>query len=288
MKRYFTIVLYIILLTPFVSYAQRNNNKTKQEETIIWRTGTYPSFTENKITPIQQKEKLDSLVNNSEYIVEGYTTLILTFTDPKMNVWHVCQLNIRHKIKGDIQGDTIYFLWQDNTLYFDPNDPSHDFYKERHYTQIPSYNYFDNGIFFLKKNTMPIEKIKPNPLISPYNLYSYYDESFSATKNISKLYEPVDLVQWGINYGEAVFFYGPYWMKIKRNCWDLYEYLEDNYKLKVSGYDKKKMNENVVDSSQNSSTINNTNENEENFINWIKGGRKYKKDLLQKPASKTL
>ncbi|MBR7034481.1 MAG: hypothetical protein IKI25_01815, partial [Bacteroidales bacterium] len=181
----YLITIACLFAIPFVANAQRNKqNNTTQDETIIWRTGSYP-FTEKKITKSQQKEKLDSLINYADYIVEGGAHKeVLTFNDENGEIWHIFELEIYNKIKGSIPENSIYFLWKDHTLYYDPLDKTHNYYKELHYSLIPSFIYFNDGIFFLHKSEISVDLMKPDTTVSNYAMYSYYDQSFSATENM--------------------------------------------------------------------------------------------------------
>lgn len=281
----YLITFACLFAIPFVTNAQRNKqNNTTQEETIIWHTGTYP-FTEKKITKSQQKEKLDSMVYNSDYIIEGSLGRnILTFADEKGIVWGVFKLGIFKKIKGDIKEDTIYYMFPTPLLYYDPNDRNRDYFKQ--VNPIPDYLFLTNGIFFMKKSEMPVEQIKPDTTISKYNLYSYYDKSFSARENMSLLYEPTDLFQRGIDrncYGED-YYEGPYKMRLGRTKYDVYDYLEIQYNLEIPGYSKTIGKKALLDSHINDSSINDINlkqnnietEQEVQFKTWINGGRQAK------------
>lgn len=240
MKRYFKILFIIcVFFAPFITNAQINKeNFSGNEKKVIWRTGSFP-FGKKRISEFQQKEKLDSLVNNADFIVEGSAHKeILTFADRNGKIWHISQLEIYKKIKGDIPEDKIYFLWQDHTLYFDSDDVNHDYYKNLHYTQIPSHTYFNDGIFFLSKSNKPVEQIKKDTTLSKNSIYSYYDKTFSATEKESMIYEPIDLYQWGISYNEVEYYYGPYQMKFDNNKWQLYDFFKEQYNLNIPNYTK--------------------------------------------------
>lgn len=297
MKNFLKILLFVsFFVTPLITNAQRN--KTKQEESIIWRSGTYP-FTETRITETQQKEKLDSLVNNSEYIVKGSIIYkdILTFADENGKIWRICPLEIHKKIKGDIHGNKIYFMYQSHSLYYDPDDYYKDYYKELYYKSVPDYISFQNGIFFMNKTEMPAKQIKPDTTISQYNIYSYYDKSFSASENMSQIYEPTDLYQWGIGlntFGLVNYYEGPYKMKFSNDDSDVYDYLIERYNMGIPGYsktsEKKELQDSLVyyDSIINNKEIfkiESTEEHEDIFKTWLYGGRTIDRKLLQRSSN---
>ncbi|MBR4498711.1 MAG: DNRLRE domain-containing protein [Bacteroidales bacterium] len=290
----YLITIACLFAIPFVANAQRNKqNNTTQDETIIWRTGSYP-FTEKKITKSQQKEKLDSLINYADYIVEGGAHKeVLTFNDENGEIWHIFELEIYNKIKGSIPENSIYFLWKDHTLYYDPLDKTHNYYKELHYSLIPSFIYFNDGIFFLHKSEISVDLMKPDTTVSNYAMYSYYDQSFSATENMPMIYEPIDLYQWGISYNEVEYYYGPYRMRINNNQWQLYDYLKEQCNLEIPGYSKTIEKKALLDSLVNDTIINDIQfkqknidiEQEEQFKTWLNGGRTIKRESLLKSAN---
>ncbi|MCQ2606031.1 MAG: hypothetical protein MJ204_05765 [Bacteroidales bacterium] len=190
---------------------------------------------QKRLTEKEKQEKIDSLINNSDVIVEGrITDKLLTFVDDKNEVYSVFKLNIYRTLKGNDLGEHIYILYRMYSLLFDDsNKNSESYFKDnRDCIFDKDLIQFDVGLFLLKDNCITINSNSQDNFIT--NHIEFHTKNNSIPSNI---YIPMNINSIGIGEiteieDNIIYQYkGPAGLKFK-SLWEVYSYLlKDNSKI---------------------------------------------------------
>ena len=185
MKRYFKLLLIICLLaTSIASFAQRNLSQMERK----------------KVPEKQQQSKRDWLINNSEYIIEGVMTDNVGSFIHNNEVYTIQKMQVLHVYRGINISEQIFFVHRNPCFKATPND---DFpYK---YAPESHYSIQSKGVFFLKKNMIPInlpDTSKLNKTFENELLLDFFLNpaiNFDAQKELNNIFQPMDEDEFGLN-----------------------------------------------------------------------------------------
>lgn len=222
MKNFFKILLFVsFFIAPLITNAQP------------WSLFGEPKQ-DDKYTPLtekQRQEKRDWLITNTDFIIQGGLRYIGGFTYQN-EVCLLSQLTVTHVYRGvDIPKHifvivkaTGYIPTEDERFPFKEN-PNPVITKETHY-----FNEY-SGVFFLKRNTIPIVLPDTSKMISSdagvyYPHVFYPNPLIHFDASVDQVYQLMDDSEWGFEFCGDLQCYGLYGKKISFQgmCHFLHQY----------------------------------------------------------------
>ena len=229
MKRYFKLLMIICFFAiPIVSFAQRN----------FYQAEKLKSIPEKKL-----QEKREWLINNSDYIVEGGTILTVGSFVYNNEVYTIRKIQVLHIYRGTNVPQYIFFVHKNPN--FKPTTVGEFPYVHQ---SDPIYPYFFQlkGVFFLKKNTVPITLPDTSKLKNNFEFQTFPDFYLNPTiyfdpeVESNNIFQPMDEDEFGLSRDDVpdgMMYYGLYDIGFKYNN-DMFYFLHqyDNIKIPYEEY----------------------------------------------------
>ncbi len=193
---------------------------------------------QKRLTEKEKQEKIDSLINNSDVIVEGACYEYVTPIVIDNKLYSVTLLNISHIYKGENLPSKVFFIREEyNFCLSNENTTIIRKYKEG--TSIKHhYISYGGGIFFLKKCFSPIELFDATNSDAEISLIFQTNKSIKFSPNEKYVFQPTDEYEWGIDHGINTIgseYYGPYQKKFSCKK-ELLEFLHKYENIKMPDY----------------------------------------------------